>query len=450
MSTKVKRHLKKSMWAACFAAALLAVGCGGSGSPASGGSTGTTGGSGSGSGGTFGQSIAVPNLDSTAASVQIEFLTGQGRAPGDMTLDISRENLIDASGTQYPSRLGDSVSLGLNLFTMNDFNIPMTVPSGAPSLQFANYELTANDLKITDSSGFTTTYGGVGGNYAVDETFPIVGGAFNGRFEKVPVVINDSMFSLATGSDNQQHPVLDRGAFLLANTSVNTPPAAGGVPPLRGVFSDFVGFDLTGDADAPMFSDGTTKATNIFFSGDNIALGNKTTGQFEELQPQTPVEGVWGSVSTSVVNATTYTLQTLDPRDFTNTAKIMAGQGLVRSLDSVVNNLGTFEVMLMPHSDDSNEQDVVAFVKPAGQTNKVTALYYGLVDLNAKTIQLWPLSQLQSAGVAGEIDGTLSNYVGKSGAAATVPSSVYFGNYSLTGTLPTGFQSSGRFFVFRQ
>lgn len=459
MDTKVKRHLKMTFWAACGAAVLLIAGCGGSGSAPTG-STGATGSTGGLSGGTGGSgaggatlSVATPNLDATAASVQIEFLTGQGRAPNDQTVDISRENLLDASGTSYPSRLGDSLSIGLNMYTMNDFTIPTTVPTGQNSLQYANYELTINDLKISDSSGNVTTYTGEGGNYAVDQTFPIVGGAFNGRFEKIPVYLNDSVFGLATGTDGRQHPTFDRGLFLQDNTNVNTPPAVGGVPPLRGVLSDFVGFDLANDPDAPMFSDGVTKATNIFFSGDNIALGNATSGRFEELQPSAPIEGVYGTVSTSIINATTYTLQALDPRDYTNQKTISAGNGILRTVDTVVNNLGTFEVMLMPHSDDTNEQDVVAFVKPAGQSNKVTALYYGVADLQANTIQLWPLSQLQSAGVAGEIDGTLSGYVSKSGASTTTPSNVYFGSYSFTapsGGLPTGFTASGRFFVFRQ
>ncbi len=449
----VRKHLSKGLWAAAGVTVFFIIGCGGSGSTVT-----TTGGSSAGSGaGGSALSTATVSLPTSSASMVVEFLTGQGRAAGDTRADINRINFVDSSGVSYPSSLADNVYVGLNQYSVNDISLPLTLSAGQPSQEFAQFELTVNSWDTQSGGGTWSAVGGQNGNFAVDQMYPVQAGAFPGRFEKLPVFLDDSMFTEGFDANSNPYTIFDaNGAF----ESSNMPNP--GQTSLMAVFSDFVHFNISAVTTPPIFNAASSyagaKVTDVYFSGDQIALSNGTTqgSDFQILEPNSGyADGIVGSVNASTgsqppINVTTYNLTVPDPRDFTGIARIPAGTGLLRDISSVTSSLGTFEVMLMPQSTDGNVQTAVAFVKPAGQTSNVTNLYYGSADLNAKTITLYPIADLTNGTTNGQINGTLSGLLNNAGSTTSTPSQTYFGTYTFTGSLPTGFTATGRFFDFRE
>lgn len=456
----VKKHLNKVLWTAAGVTVFFIIGCGGGGNGLSttGGATGgaTTGGAttGNATGGTS-LSVAAPSFPTSAAEVQVQFLSGQGRAAGDTRAVISRINFVDSSGVSYPSHLADSIDVGLNQYSVNRMPLPLSLSPGQSSQEFAQFELTINSWDTQTASGSWASVGGQNGNYAVDQFYPVVAGAFPGRFEVLPVFLDDSMFTEGFDANSNPYTIFDaNGAF----ESSNMPS---GQTNISAVFGDFVHFNIAGVAGAPAFNSGSayagTAVTDVYFSGDQIALssGNTQGADFQILEPNNGyADGTVGAVNGNTgnqmpINVVTYNMVVPDPRDITGVARIPAGIGYLRDVSSVTTGLGAFEVMLIPQSGDGNTQTVVAFTKAAGQTSTVTNLYYGTADLNAKTVTLYPISDLTNGSTNGQITGTLSNYVGNGGSSTTTPSQAYFGTYNLSGSLPAGFTASGRFFVFR-
>lgn len=454
----VKKHLNKVLWTAAGVTVFFIIGCGGGGNGLSttGGATGgATGGSTGNATGGSSLSVAAPSFQTGAAEVQVQFLSGQGRAAGDTRAVISRINFVDSSGVAYPSHLADAIYVGLNQYSVNRMPLPLTLAPGQTSQEFAQFELTVNSWDTQTSSGSWASVGGQNGNYAVDQFYPVTAGAFPGRFEVLPVFLDDSMFTEGFDVNSFPYTIFDaNGAF----ESSNMP---NGETTIQAVFGDFVHFNIAGVAGAPTFNAASAYAgktvTDVYFSGDQIAIssGNTQGADFQILEPNNGyADGTVGAVNADTgnqmpINALTYNMVVPDPRDITGVARIPAGIGSLRDVSSVTTGLGAFEVMMIPQSGDGNTQTVVAFTKAAGQVSAVTNLYYGTADLNAKTVTLYPIADLTNGTTNGQISGTLSNLIGSGGSTTTTPSQAYFGSYNLNGSLPTGFTASGRFFVFR-
>lgn len=428
--------------------AIILIGCGGSGSGSN--TTGvitTTGSTGS------TDSIATVNLPSTPGLLTVTYLSGQGRAAGDTIANINRADLTGTGGSAQTNLQATlNVNLSASGYTNNSLNIT-TNTAGMNSAQFNNFEFVVSSLQSENSDGSlgSPVFSATGGP-AVDDTFAAQIATFTGRNTQLPIYLDDSMISIGPNST----AVYDRTAFLAANTTATDTN-------LEGFLSDYVAFDLSNVPGAPTLSDGST-ANRIFFSGDRIAISSGTvttatsttagTGKFEVFTPSANVTGVY--VDPLPANASkpnqptfvgTYNLTGLDPRDLNLVKTITSLSGIYRPVTQVMANFtNSFEVLFMPHTDDSNQQDVVAVVQSGG---KITNLYYGYADLTAKTIALFPMSDLATGDIAGEVDGTITDEQDNTAAAVTTPPAVRQGHYTFTGTLPTGFKAAGRYVVFR-
>ncbi len=154
----------------------------------------------------------------------------------------------------------------------------------------------------------------------------------------------------------------------------------------------------------------------------------------------------------------TYTIVAPDPRNLNNNTYITALQGIWRPFagtttaptGGVIQGLGTFEVILMPHMADDNNQDIIVVVRDGVlQSSHITNMYYGIADLSSLTFTVFPIADLTTGVDTGAISGTLSGLLDGTGAATSVPQNVRSGRYAFPGTLPTGFRASGRFIEYR-
>lgn len=423
------------------AAAVVVIGCGGSGG--GGGSTSTASGLTAGNG----YSIATANIPNTPAQVSITYLTGQGRGVGDTIAYIQIPTIIDAAnnaeqpgGVNIPGN-GPTTVLDLNGGTLGGtqntqyLNV-LDVPNGN-SHQFSTYELIVNSLGTENADGSVSTIAPAAGSnlFAIDEKFPAQIGAFPGRQTNVQVYLNDGMVTVANSV-----ATLDRTGFLSTNTSTfNTN--------VSGYFSDYVMFDISHVASLPKLTDGTN-ASRVYFNGDKIGASSATAGGlFQVYTPSVTLTGVWTN-PTSLASYGTYALKEVSPTDITQTITITSLQGTWKPYTSVINNPGGFEVMLMPHNADDNEQDVVAFVRDAN--GNILNLYFGIADLTAKTFTIWSIDQVTTGGTANQLDGTFTSLLDVNGAATTVPANVRSGLYTIGGALPAGFKAAGRFFEYRR
>lgn len=415
-------------------AIAFVIGCGGSGSSSSSttSTTGTT--------GRAGSSIATVNLANTGANMTVTYLSGQGRAAGDLLAHIGRVEFLGTTATAE-SRLADGINLMLNGYTANQITIDQPVAASENSEQFNQFHLQVQYLEQQNADG---SFGGqitLPNGYAVDQLFDSAIGAFPGRYTGVQCYLDDAEISVSNGT-----PVFNRSLFLQNNT---TPTDTN----VQGFLSDYVMFDISNAAVKPSLDDGTV-ANRFYMSGDQIAIsapnpGFQTNTSAGEYQVFTPGLSIVGNYSTPVapINVGTYTLKEINPTDLTHTATITSLSGIWRPDTQVFNNLGPFEVLLFPHSADDNHQDAVAITE--NSNGQITSLYYGLADLSANTLQLFPLSDLQTGITTGEIDGTLSAQEDNTGATVTTPAATRQGTYSFTGSVPSGWDTTGRFVVFR-
>ena len=430
----VNQNMKWFAGTAAIMAMAFVIGCGGSGSSST--STSAT----SGTTGRAGGSIATVNLANTGANITVTYLSGQGRAAGDLLAHIGLVEYLGANANAESS-LADGINLMLNGYTANQITIDQPIAASENSQQYNQFHLQVQYLEQENSDGsFGAPITGPSG-FAVDQLFDASIGAFPGRYTAVQSYLDDAEITVSNGA-----PVFNRTLYLQNNTSAINPN-------IQGFLSDYVMFDISNASVKPSLDDGTV-ANRIYFSGDQIAIsgpnpGFQTTTSAGEFQVFTPGLSVIGNYSLPVapINTGTYTLKQINPTDLTHTATITALSGIWRPVTQVFNNLGPFEVLLFPHSNDSNEQDAVAFTETS--TGQITSLYYGIADLTGDTIKMWPLSDLSAGTVTGEIDGTLSALEDNTGATVTAAPAVRQGTYSFTGTLPSGWDTTGRFVVFR-
>jgi hypothetical protein len=213
----VNRLLNK--WALLsFAAALVIIGCGGSGGGGSHSSTGT---SGSGAPGTnlsitIGKTNAQGQIFGTA---DFTYLTGQGRAPGDLTAIINYVQLQDQYGVVSQS-LGAQATLPLTQFTAQQLELDVPF-KGQNSRLFESYTQVFSQFLVSGESTPADPPAAL--------TFPARIRVFPGRDTEIPIFLDDSMF-VDTGSDPT-----NSAADLIAYTYVSPPPSP--QTPVNSVFA---------------------------------------------------------------------------------------------------------------------------------------------------------------------------------------------------------------------
>jgi len=452
-------------WAFLYSAAAIAViGCGGSGNP-----PGHSTGSGTKTAAT-GVAIKLTALATTPpGAIEVAYLTGQGRAPGDLTAVVQRIVFDDNYG-EVTNPLAPDTFCPLVGFQNNVVHLDVsftTQAAGVPSRLFTSFLL--DFLQFDEEGGTPGQYTVLGEPASFPKTYPATIRVFPGRTTSLPVFIDDSMFTV--DATNPLQIDYNESQFLLANGATSSNP-------MTGFVSDFVGFNLRGftnPAQVPQLiatATGTPAdaAVEVFFSGDVYGVADATTSgaNFEllTLNPSMPIGGTLGGAGTlqgpagTLPHAGTYSLLQLNPTDLTETLKIVAGQGIWRQSNTVLVQpngaalgAGNFTVTF-PSSADNNMQEIVSFVQDAN--SNISALYFGFIDMDALTFNMYPVVDIMSGSTAGGLTGTISQLFTKQGSATTSPDLVHSGNYtfntsdgSSTAAAAAGLKTSSTFYTFR-
>jgi hypothetical protein len=433
----ILRNLKHwSLLIAAVAAGL--IGCAGSGGGCC--DTGSTTGTTSVTTGTTSSGMAV-NLPNTPALVNIGFLTGQGRAPGDTFGVITNFSLEDSTGRTDST--GNARRLLLRGY---EFQImPLNVDVGFNNSRTFNFlDIDVDRLEIDNGVGNPPTL--LSPIFGIPYRAPSRVTAFTGRHTTVPIFLDDAMLYQTISPEILQPATFDRAQFDIINLAPEDPR-------ILAFISDYVSFDISemDPADRPLLGSGTP-ASRVFFSGDGYGISEAgNAGVFEALTLDefSPFEGRFKGPGVIAGQRTpgTYSLIQPDPSDLTGLAKITSLQGIWRPYTEVLSNVGSFEVLSFPNSNETGRQDVVAFARIGG---RITNFYFGEANFEDGTLNLWPIRNIVDAAVDGEITGTVSNLRDRSGVVTTLPAAVRRGSFSLSGVLPAGFSNSGTFLVFRR
>lgn len=449
---EVIRNLRK--WAFFIAAGIAVIGCGGGGNNSGSSSTGT-----STTGGLTNQ--LSPNLSATFGTIDFTYLTGQLRAPGDLTAVVSRVEVEDASGVvrsilETPRRL----PLASYVTSTISLNVPFT---GQSNRTFERTDLDFLEFFQEDTvSGGTPTFTRV--DVASPSPFPYSVPTrirvLPGRNVTVPILLDDAMFGISgTGT-----VTFDKSRFDLRNNITGT----GGY--IQTFFSDYVAFDISSMPASlrPSLSTGE-KADKLFVSGDNYALGAVTaTGRTFEvltLDSSAPIIGTYG-LESSVGGRTTpgtYTLRQLDPRQLDDSVKvtITSLQGIWRDSSRAFSNNGSSDFILFPTSRNEPpnglngaglkpdvNQEIALVVRDA--TGNVVDFYYGTADLDQKTFTAYSLKGITTADASNEIRGTLSGYLNGNASPTSTFDLVRTGSYTFTANKPASFPDTGTFVMYRK
>jgi hypothetical protein len=386
-------------------------------------------------------------MPANPASIDVTYLTGQGRAFGSPTAVIRHVIFVDQFNdepTDDPAFsaetfLNPELQLGLDQYTAQTIAVPAAIPASVETRFFDTFFLEVSKLRVENASGGFDEFEGSNGQGVVNEQFALKARAFRSRHTTVPIFLDDAMLNL----NGSNQVTFDRNQF----ETINYDPTS---QQIIGFLSDYVAFDISAMAtvDRPTMPSNATPAARAYFSGDGQAISSAgTSGPFDVLTPSGFIEGTF--LRSQAAN--TYTLVQLDPRDLTNTAKITAMLGIFRDYTSVFAQLGTFEFFTFPNSDDNNLQDLVMLQRNGA--GAIVNFYYGLADLQAGTYMAWPIRNIDDGSVANQIDGTITNIVDMNGNSASgdIPTA-RAGQFTITPSVdvPAGFPASGRFVVFRR
>jgi hypothetical protein len=380
--------------------------------------------------------------------LQHVYLSGQGRAPGDETAVLRRVREEDSFGV-VESQLSPEVRVLLNGYTANARIQDLPTNN---SRAFDSYNLIVDEISVATGSGGSNTIGN-GNSPVIDASFPADIRVYPGRQTSISVRLDDAMIT-----NDGVHVTFDSNLFNLANLD----PVTG---KMQGLFSDFVYFDISGLSSSaqPDLPDGSGKATAIFVSGDNFGMGVKSNAINDPnpkalfvLTPTGFVEGTHIGERTLGGNYLpgTYTLVQPDPRPpFDPDARITAMMGIYKSFNQTIAGTGAgtngFELIAFPNQEDDGLDDAIAVNIVNGQ---VTAMYFGFMNLNAGTISLFPIDQLDTPeDTSNEVTGTITSMLNGSGGSTTDVSLARSGRFTLNATnLPATFNAAGRFIVYRR
>jgi hypothetical protein len=479
---EVIQVLKKWAIVCAVAAGAAMVGCGGS---SGGGPVTKTGG-----GGTTRKpaaTVTIPN--EFAALIYVSFLTGQGRALGDVYLNVENAFVNDTYNKRNVQATDNSpLRLHLAAYTLQYKPIDDTTTDPVSGISYPNSEtfsqftLLPFSAAVEQAGGYVGLYppsqsaAGDPGVYAPDpatfpQTVPIRLTTFPGRDSNLPVFIDDSMVSI----DSNNLGTLNVAQFDAVNLVTSSDPTVNGKIP--GYIMDYIQFDLSKvpAANTPSLMVSGKKATHFYLSGDNYAMSDDTssvtTGHFEQLtlDPSNPLDGYMYTTPSSVTGAnqfpgldfpSTYDLRQANPSDLTGVSKITSLYGRWRPLTTLMNLQNTtFDIIIFPNSNESYTQssptDAVAIVhnNPANPS-QITNMYAGYAYYDANSgkpmARLYPLPAFVQASTAGEVDYDLSAFTDINGNSTTSEASIRNGTYTLvSGSPPSGFGTSGTFVVFR-
>lgn len=461
----------------CTAAAIAVGGCGGSGNGTS--HTVATG------GGNTKNTGVVVKLTTLAATppgaIEVAYLTGQGRAPGDLTAVVQQVLFQDNYG-EVINPLAPETDCVLSGFQNNvvhlDVNFAKDAP-GVPSRIFTNFNL--DFLQFNEETDVP-----VQGDFIVlakpsgfPKSYPANVRVFPGRTTSLPVFIDDSMFTV--DANNPLQVDYTESQFLLANGATTASP-------MQGFLSDYVSFNLNKvpASSIPTLIPTVTQvqalpATRAFFSGDVYAVSSAASAgpNFEALtlDPTQPIGGNLGQPGSlagpagTLPHAGTYSLIQLNPADITEKAKVIALQGIWRYHSTVLRTnvsaakpqgdpigAGSY-VVTFPSSSDNNLQEMVAFTQDGtvaanGEMN-ITNLYFGFADLDALTFNLYPVIDIMTGATAGGLTGTIGQLYTAQQSLTQAADLVHSGTYtfntsdgSAAAAAAAGFKN-GTFIVFR-
>lgn len=426
---------------------VAVVGCGGGGGGSKGGSsTGTTGST------VPGSSVSV-NLPSSSGLLTTLFLSGAGRATGDLVATIRGFAVTDTEATINNSGAGE-VAVDLNEFGSADSI--MTVPFiGENSRLFTTY--TASFAKFN----FVGTTGDITAPAAASFISRIR--VFPGRETTFQEFLENDMFT-TDGSTVS----FDTDLFKSKNFSTGSDGT--GTPALRSFINDYVSFDLSGlaAADRPLLSSGSP-ATRFFISGDNYALGD-ASNVFEILTETSDrfsgTYGPEGSSATPLGNSYhpgTFTILRNNPSDPdpVSLAKILALAGSWRSSSEVLSGMGSYEMITFPTSNDNEHQELIFGQFNAGQPVR---LYFGVLNTDVPytdgshtfrgSFELHPVGTIgDPTNFEGTLEGGIDDFKAASGSTTANAASIRSGHYFFKSgtTFPaSGFPTSGTFVVFRK
>jgi len=446
------------------AVAVLAIGCAG------GGGGGSTTSDGSSSTSTTAGNIPVVNLGGVGGvakpgQIELSYLTGQARA-GSAAIGkeatIGLTDFTDTSGRVVTISLGSAPNVKLDGYQNQILRINADVASiiesdtqqRLNSRLFLNYNLKVSQVRITTVDG-TTNYDTITG---LPVSLPDNIRVFPGRYTVQPVFINDAHFDL---SDDGSALTFNRTQFDLDNSLASQPR-------LPSYLSDYLGFDISTlpAADRPLLSSGEP-ASRIFFSGDTYAIAQGgSKGLFNaidrnNLNPSDPsanlIEGrfappgnLFGASGLPSGTPGTYSLIQPKPSDPFLISRITSIQGIWRDYGKMIKNQGSTIAISFPNSTDGDEQDIV-FIKQtvdgSGTPTGIQSMYYGVMNYTSGQIRLYPIKNITSASIDGEVTATLGQQYNKQGVVTTSIQGTRSGTY--TGLSLPGFPSSGTFVVYR-
>jgi hypothetical protein len=446
-----------------LATAAVIIGCAGGGDSGGTGSTGTTS-----TTSTTGTGLAVsiptpPHFSEPPGTIDLGYLTGQGRAVGDLTLEFTRAELTDEFGT-ISGDLNTRLDLALGSYTFQTSSL--LVPfNGENSRLFESYSL--DPTRIGQDQGgsisWMTTFAVRKTDGSVSFAWPpdpiqIEARVFPGRNTLLPIYIDDSMFSIENVPIDPSNPdgesitaaVFDEQRF----TDINQPP-------LKGFINDYVSFDISAmpNSAKPRLSSqsGSTAVSRVFLTGDNYAVsGAGDSGAFEVLTlfADQPIVGTFRIPSPLPGRTTpgTFTLSQLDPTDLFNLRKIIAVQGIWRPYETVISGFDVWNMVAFPTSQDGFTQEVVYF-KRDGSTGQIVDFYFGYLDYDTDSMHLFPVAGLVNGSFdpGAEVVATISGQFDKYGATTVAPQETRTGTFSITtrGGLPADAPGTGSFLVFR-
>jgi len=426
----------------CSAAAIAVVGCGGSGNGSSHTGAGTGGGKKN-----VGIAIQLTTLPTEPpGAIEVAYLTGQGRAPGDLTAVVQRLLFQDPYG-EVTNPLSPLTMCPLAGYQNNvvhlDVDFARQAP-GVPSRIFTSFLL--DFLQFDEETDVP-----IQGDYTVlsepagfPKSYPATVRVFPGRTTSLPVFIDDSMFTV--DANNSLQVDYNESQFMQAN-------GATAANPMTAFLSDYVSFNLNkvpANAIPSLIPTATgvqaLPAVRVFFSGDVYAVSSAGAApNFEALtlNPSQPIGGNLGPAGVltgpggTVPHAGTYSLIQINPTDITQTAHVIALQGIWREHSTVIKQgngatlgAGSY-VITFPSTSDNNMQEMVAFTQDGTTTAtgipNITNLYFGFVDMDALTFNLYPVIDIMTGATAGGLTGTLGTLYTAQQSATQAPDMVHSG-----------------------
>lgn len=435
------------------------------------------------------------SLSANYGRVEVGYITGQGRAEGDLYLEITRQRIQNGDGLDVFNRTDGLAPIELRLPGFQTLSASIDVPFGSSVGRYDSQLLTQitfdpnrllqeqSDGTLSEITGALPVSGATAPDPSSDPTYATIPQnlsvpvnlearirAFPGRDSLIQLRISDATFYYDT---NYGTYVFNQDRFAtLNNSTTGTDPSAQNL--LASRISDFIRFPLSGlsDANKPVVrtdysdtgaaSSSTTLAGYVYFSGDNVAVSTDTPGSgsvYQEIAPTSDgfVLGTWQASQLAGFNGT-YTLTDAQPVELNGTpTRLVSDYGNFRDYTQVLSGGGTFEMIMLPNSgeeyDEIRQGDLVAIVRNASGT--ITNLYYGGVDLSGGTFQLYPIRALNAdptdpTVIAARVTGTVTSYTDANGAVTTNRPSIRRFSYTMNGTLPAGFVSTGTAVVFRK